>query len=286
MENSKWNRVFDQVKLPPAREEAMLADLLKEQKEVSTMKQANRRRIPAAALVAAALVAALAGTALAAEHFGWVNIVPQDQSIHGGAGRSIDIYGKYGRTPVESLSEEVLAYGKGLGENDVADLNLPFVSWRECTAFLGLDLGGNPLLEQLDRGGIYYFDDGPVSNLVHIVYYEETPVVIRIASSYNGENYSVDEEVTLRTEENNISGHPDTRMEVNGTVTSEDYVTPSGMPVQIVTDTWDEGVSAIRHIAHFSKDNALYLLQFVSDPESQLPNGGLDILKEILDAYK
>lgn len=65
MEDKRLKRVFDQVKLSREREEAMLADLLNEKKEVSGMKQMNRRRIPAAAFVAAVLVIALAGTALA-----------------------------------------------------------------------------------------------------------------------------------------------------------------------------------------------------------------------------
>lgn len=50
MEDKRLKRVFDQVKLSPEREEAMLADLLNEKKEVSGMKQTNsRHRIPAAA---------------------------------------------------------------------------------------------------------------------------------------------------------------------------------------------------------------------------------------------
>ena len=67
MEDKRLKRVFDQVKLSREREEAMLADLLAEQKEVSGMKQMNsRRRIPAAAIAAAVLVVVLTGTALAA----------------------------------------------------------------------------------------------------------------------------------------------------------------------------------------------------------------------------
>lgn len=66
MEDKRLKRVFDQVKFSREREEAMLADLLTEKEEVSSMKQKNRRRIPAAVLVAAALVIALAGTAFAA----------------------------------------------------------------------------------------------------------------------------------------------------------------------------------------------------------------------------
>ncbi len=285
MEDKQLKQVFDQVKLSPEREEAMLADLLNKKKEVSGMKQANnRRRLPAAALVAAVLVVVLAGSAIAAGHFGRVNVVPKDQNIYGGAGSSYDIYGEYNQIPVESLSEEVLAYGKGLGEYDVVDL--PFASWRECTAFLGLDLGGNSILEQLPQGeGGCYLDGERVSNYVHVGYYEETPVVARIVSSYQGERYSVDEEVTIRTEENYISG-ADTRMDTYGKVTSEDYVTPSGMAVKIVIDDMREAeFQTIRYIAHFSKDDALYMLQFFPNIESQSP-GGLDELKEILDAYE
>lgn len=285
MEDKRLKRVFDQVKLSPEREEAMLADLLRKQKEVSGMKTNNRRRLPAAALAAAVLVVVLAGSAIAAGHFGRVNVVPKDQNIHGGAGSSYDIYSDYNQIPVESLSEEVWTYGKGLGEYDVVDL--PFASWRECTAFLGLDLGGNSVLEQLPQGeGGIYLDGERVSHCVHVGYYEETPVVARIMSSYTEENYAVDEEVTIRTEENNIDGYPDTRMNTYGEVTSEDYVTPSGMAVKIVIDDMmEEEFRTIWYTAHFSKDDALYML--ILSPNMESPNpGGLDELKAILDAYE
>lgn len=285
MENTKLNRVFDQVKLSREREEAMLADLLNEKKEVSGMKQTNsRRRIPAAALVAAVLVAVLAGSAIAVGHFGQVDVVPREQDIHGNAGSSYNVYGNYDRIQAESLSEEVWAYGKDSGEYDAVDL--PFDSWRECTAFLGLDLGGNSILEQLPQGkGGIYFEGEIVPNLMHIGYAEETPVVIRIISSYAGENYSVEEDVTLRTEENYISGE-DMRMNTYGEVTYEDYVTPGGMAVKIIIDDMREAeFRTIRYIAHFSKDNALYMLDF--SPYIEKPNpGGLDELKAILDAYE
>ena len=54
MEDKKLNRVFDQVKLSPEREEAMLADLLREEREVYTVK--NRKKITAVLAVAAAML--------------------------------------------------------------------------------------------------------------------------------------------------------------------------------------------------------------------------------------
>lgn len=67
MRDKKLARVMDQVKLAPERENAILADLLREKKEVAGMKGNRRSRVPAMALVTTVLVAVvLAGTALAA----------------------------------------------------------------------------------------------------------------------------------------------------------------------------------------------------------------------------
>ena len=75
-------------------------------------------------------------------------------------------------------------------------------------------------------------------------------------------------------------------MNTYGEVTYEDYVTPGGMAVKIIIDDMREAeYRTIRYIAHFSKDNALYMLDF--SPYIEKPNpGGLDELKAILDAYE
>lgn len=62
MENTKLNRVFDQVKLSPEREEAMLADLLSKEREVYIVK--DRKKIAVVLAVAAAML--LTTVALAA----------------------------------------------------------------------------------------------------------------------------------------------------------------------------------------------------------------------------
>lgn len=65
MENTKLNRVFDQVKLSPEREEAMLADLLNEEREVYTVK--NRKKITVVLAVAAAMLLTTAALAVASD---------------------------------------------------------------------------------------------------------------------------------------------------------------------------------------------------------------------------
>lgn len=88
MEDKKLARVFDRVKLSPEREEAMLADLLREKKEASDMKNTENRkhRMPAAALVAAALVVVLAGTAVAAGYSGRLDVTPVGGDFERGDG--------------------------------------------------------------------------------------------------------------------------------------------------------------------------------------------------------
>ena len=54
MENQKLNRVFDRVKLSREREKAILADLLREKKEVYTMR--NRKKLTAVLAAAAAML--------------------------------------------------------------------------------------------------------------------------------------------------------------------------------------------------------------------------------------
>ena len=65
MEKNELNRVFDQVKLSPEREEAMLADLLNEEREVYTVK--NRKKITVVLAVAAAMLLTTAALAVASD---------------------------------------------------------------------------------------------------------------------------------------------------------------------------------------------------------------------------
>ncbi len=64
MEKNELNRVFDQVKLSPEREEAMLADLLRKETEERSMRK--NRKLTAVLAVAAAMALALCAFAIAA----------------------------------------------------------------------------------------------------------------------------------------------------------------------------------------------------------------------------
>ena len=63
MEDKRLNRVFDRVKLSPGKEEAILANLLSEQREVYMVK--NRKKITAVLAVAAAMLLTTAALAAA-----------------------------------------------------------------------------------------------------------------------------------------------------------------------------------------------------------------------------
>ena len=101
MEDQKLNRVFDRVKLSRSREEAMLADLLREEKEVANMKNTRKRRLPAAALAAAVLIVVFAGTALAGGYFGRLDVSP----VGGDYKNGYHVQGAYQNILRESLSE-------------------------------------------------------------------------------------------------------------------------------------------------------------------------------------
>lgn len=286
MENNGLARMFDQVKLSREREEAMLADLLKEKREVSSMKQTNsRRRIPAAALAAAVLVAALAGTALAMEHFGRVSLVPQSGTTDGSETSAYSVYGEYDLISADRLSEEVLSLGEGTGE--YGDINRSFASREECEAFLGLDLADNPKLDQMQQSAVMDIDgDGePAANAVRVSYYDRLPNTITVWSFYGGDGYQLTECAILRTEYNYRSTGEDMRLGgMQGAVEFEDYVTPDGMEARIATESRDDGTA--RYIAHFARGNALFTLDFWFMEDHEFNGAALEVLKEILDAYE
>lgn len=83
MENTKLNRVFDQVKLSREREEAMLADLLCEKKEKRPMRK--NRKLTAIFSVAAAMLLTLCAFAIAAavepELLSYLGAEPENETL-------------------------------------------------------------------------------------------------------------------------------------------------------------------------------------------------------------
>lgn len=140
MEDNRLNRVFDQVKLSSEREEAMLADLLMEQKEASGMKQTNKRRIPAAAL-AAALVVVLAGTAFAAGSEAVAGFIERLtlQVFSGGEDIGYTVSGdSMTKYPLSAFSLPLLEASEN--RDGLAVVDLWFDTWDEVRDFLGRDI--------------------------------------------------------------------------------------------------------------------------------------------------
>lgn len=249
--------------------------------EVLNMKRegngTKRRRIPAAALVAAVLVVVLAGTAVAIEYLGCVTIVPMDQVMDERAPDTYAIYGNCDRIPVESLSDEVLAFAAETGTQDGMIMAAKdFASFAECELFLGLELADNPELEAQP----WYEDGKPAASTVYVFSCQQMPASIRVDSIYEVDGYRINEYALLRTENDESTAAYDIAMSLSEGGVFEEYVTRSGMEVAIFTEESATGERI--YSAYFTRNSALFMVSLLDG------NAGteLDTLKEILDAYE
>ncbi len=284
MEDKRLKRVFDQVKLSREREEAMLADLLNEKKEVSGMKQMNRRRIPAAAFVAAVLVIALAGTALA--YFSRVTVAP-----YGDEG-GYSVRAETGNVPLSELSEDVL---QRAAEASVSGELLPFQSWEEAEEYLGLDIADNARLEQMEkslRAMSLGEDDSPVLApcLLLLWYYGSgRPDTIDLSACYEEGDYAVNVEAVLLVEDPDFDWERSYHFANAGAEMSgaEQYVTPGGLETTIVTsrETFREDAVFTKCEAEFVLGRASFRV-WISVPDGDSVEGPESLLKEVLDAYR
>ena len=299
MKDKELVRVLDQVKLSREREDAILADLLREEKEAANMKENRKRRIPAAALAAAVLVVVLAGTALAAEYFGKVRIELTDNVI--GAKDGYWAYGPGGTIPADSFSAEVLALCA-----DGGGACLPFDSWSEAEEYLGIELADNAVLDQLVKAyGVQYEKTTKKGRQVKrrtqclLTIAANTdlhlPKGIKLDSSYSKGNCSIFEYVQLLTDA--VEGdYEDYKTGIGsafrGESSFQDYVTPSGLEVTICSDVFQKRSSTYTdYMAYFIKNGAFFTVELMSH-DSWPADAGIkfydpwDTLIEILDAYE
>lgn len=297
MEDKNLNRVFDRVKLSPEREEAMLADLLREKKEVSSMKQTNRRRIPAAALAAAALAVILAGTALAESYFDRLKVTPVDGDFENG----YRVTGASQNIPAECLSEELL---ERAAQARWGSEELSFGSWSEAEEFLGLEIADNPMLEEMAQSEwtpLHECDATPEEVRICTVqmYYDDgLPHQIVLYTGYFGDYFEegpfgVNVIATLRVKASEQGDRP-VSIGVGGkieNVSEEKYVTPSGMEVAIFNQE-GTGTRAVDgstfqqpfYTACFELHNAVFELYAAYREENA--DVALSRLKQVLDAYE
>lgn len=290
MEDKNLNRVFDRVKLSPAREEAMLADLLNEKKEVSGMEQTNRRRIPAAPLAAAVLIAVLAGTAVAAEYFvgGKAKITPIEGDYTNGYQMQSDMT----TIPPERLSEELLEHAsQAIGKE-----RFYFASLSEAEEFLGFPVPHNSCLEDMTQ--VYtvhdtdYTPEGWETCTVSMNYSAGLPDIIRISAGYIEDRFYLLSDIYARVggPDPSITGYT-IRNRISQASHVETYITPSGLEAAILTcdrtiSTLDGGsFSQMQYEAYFVKDGFLFELETRIQAD-QSADQVLSTLKEILDAYE
>lgn len=299
MRNKKLARVLDQVKLSQEREETMLADLLREEKEAAGMKENKKRKIPAAALAAAVLVAVLAGTALASEYFGKVKIELADNII--GTKDGYWAIGPGGTIPADSFSEEVLALCADMGPRDSA--RLPFDSWSEAEEYLGIELADNAVLEDqfVKAYSVQYEKTTPKGRqvkrmaqcllIIDANAQRHLPSRITVDTSYYRGNCSVIQLVNLATDA--VEGDYKTGLgsAFDGEYSFQEYVTPNGLEVTIYSEvTQDRNISRTSYMAHFVKNGAFFTVQLIPnywpDDANVKYYDPWDTLIEILDAYE
>jgi len=278
------------------------AEVLKMKREENAR---SKRRVPAAALVAAILVAALAGTALAVEYFGKVDITFNDNSTTG-----YSVLGPGGIIPADSLSEKVLALCADMEWNE-SSAELPFNSWSEAEEYLGLELADNALIDQWKYNGNSYKQITPTgeekrqytSCLMRISTdsKQHLPECIALHSTASrGNCYFINQSAYLFTD---VAGE-DMRTQISthfqGDAAFQEYVTPGGLEVTICSDDIPDGIyNRVSYNAYFTKNNALFAVTVMGrDLEDQLEldqqygrqytelYDPFDTLLEILDAYK
>lgn len=296
MEDKRLKRVFDQVKLSPEREEAMLADLLNEKKEVSGMKQiTSKRRIPAAAL-AAALVIALAGTALAAAHFGRLEVFPAE----GGYESGYSVWGAYQNIPPERLSKELLDYAAQADGGEEGKWT--FDSWSEAEEFLGLELADNALLEAMPHEEWephceYCLGPKDVGRCTVETHFSlGLPDVISLSAGYFEDEYAdfcVNVFAYLRVkgaEKEDVPFGLGSEMNLKN-AKAEEYVTPGGLKVTIIATEYSaisELDGAVKmcsaYNAYFTLNDAMFWLRTDFNEENAAVI--LEQLKQVLDAYE
>ena len=282
----------------------------------------KKRRIPAAAMAAAILVLVLAGTAVAEEIINRVKVDLVNPNETGVSTEGYSLRIKFSPIPLESLSEEALerfAYGDGDGiyryEEPIGGVTWVSGSWAEAEAFLGLDVGRNPLLEQYPAiagkvrtddtvegtcwvGGVLADDEGTViparfdlisGYLVedcHVQVMAELQVDRPAATALQAERAGVEHEAFQYVGAGTVEGCYTTE---DKQFSAEEYTTASGLTAIIVSrtdtraydpddDEWIQPYST----AYFAKENAWFSIECAGPGRAR----EIALLKEILDAYE
>lgn len=253
--------------------------------EVLNMKReesaTKKRKAPAAALAAAILVITLAGTALA--YMSRVTVAPY--------GDGYSVQSTAGNIPLASLSEDVLQ--RAAATESRAEI-MPFDSWDEAEAYLGLEVADNARLERMEKGlwgRSTSENEEPVVApcIIDLCCRNGLPDTITLIASYLEGDFSVKAEAVLMVEDPTFGedrtyqfANPAAEMKGTGT-----YATPSGIETVIVTSrvVYRADVVRMEYSAQFILNQASCSIR-ISVDEGESSEGALVLLKEILDAYE
>lgn len=265
--------------------------------EVLNMKReenaTKKRKVPAAALAAVILVIALAGTALAAELLGHIQIDLKNPDETNTSGEGFTGVATFYTIPVENLSTAALE--RAAEAEDVLE-NWKFDSWSEATAFLGLELLNNPKLENLPPVRKRENCNACVITCGGDDQYHNVPFLIVLSAVYQADGCRITQGANMKFQ---YPGYPQGESDWGfakhlGETHLEEYTTPGGMEVSIVTATRNGQAgtayptSYTSYTAYWINGNVMYFLcTSVHDPMDHPDSThALEILKEVLDAYE
>lgn len=255
------------------------------------MKNAERgntkHRIPTAALLAAALVIALAGTALAAEHFGWLHSirpVEPDELYNSNTQSGYQTEMVYDKIPAENLAEAALNWIASVpGTEDRPFDSRSFDTWQDAESFLGLKLADNALLEGMGmkdssfgHGGIY--TSGPC-----LVITEGLTGLTEVLSRYQDGEYEIMQTALLQfacSEQEERPAAISLRTEGMGSFRTETCQTSSGLEAVLLIE---EGAADANTSIYASFLQGGTLFKICVDGSSF--EGTMEEVKLVLDAY-
>lgn len=290
-EYKEYQELFDQVRASPALRTEVLH--MRE-------RQNGRRRIPAAALTAAVLVLVLAGTALAAGALGLVHadLIDLGTLTNGRYGEGVLAQGE---VEPRILSERALERVTGKEDTWIFD------SLEEAENFLGLEIANNDVLEQMEEFPVTICRSNRAETIRGTCLVEVTadplggvwvPRTLRIKNNYMGEHGAFFQSAEMK------AAHPNRWREEDdpalamptpdGGIAVEDYVTPRGLEVKIVKNSYTslDGVPGdyCSYDAFFVLNNTFFDLYtsvgdgdqfYFKDAELALAE-----MKAILDGYR
>ncbi|MDE7219082.1 MAG: hypothetical protein K2O45_05605 [Oscillospiraceae bacterium] len=259
--------------------------------EVMNMKHEETKRIqriPRAMLAAAALVFVLAGTAVAAEHFGWlksVRPVEPGELLTDNAQAGYQTKTVYDKIPIEALTPEALAWITSVSEaGEHAYDTKSFDTWQDVENFLGLELADHALLEGMGtkdpssgRGVICSSGDCLVMS-------EGMTGLTEVLSRYQDGEYEIMQTALLQFAcpgQEGGSAALTSRIESMGGFRTESYQTSDGLEAVLFVEenTVDAGSNIY---ASFPHNGTLFIMCV----KGSSVEGAMEEMQLILDAYE